>query len=313
MALDGGHFDDLLDSDHKKALDQEIRANQSAAQTAGIMALAQKKEASDAQGEAFKAKSYEQMRNGTFDAGTTFKAFQSGLITSDEQLKLNHLAEAQTAEQSPSNPQAFNSLMARVLSPDNSPGHISDPMQVAYMVKKNAEDLGPGSPNIGIDDFHKITDAINMVPSNRVNSYNEGQLLQQAKNKIGDSDPAAHYKLMQFTNEVQMAKQEAQRTQQPIGPLLDPHSPQYLGNQISKYVASPQQVMSAMADQARGAVAAPANVQTKPGVTPTPAPSVNDIPNMNLNALGKLDPKTLSTPEKAAAAARWRELKRGSK
>jgi len=311
--LNGGVFDEFLDSDHKKALEQEIRQNQSAAQTAGIQALSAKKLAVDAQGEQFKSQAYEQIRTGKYDPAQSVQAFRAGLITADEQLKLNHLADTQTADESPSNPAAFNSLMQRVLSPDNSPGHISDPMQLAYMVKKNAEDLGPGSQYIGKGDFDKLTQAIGMVPANRVNSYNEAQLLNRAKETLGTSDPNAHYKLMQFTNDLQMAKQNALQSQQPIGPLLDPSSKDYFGNKLQKYLASPTQILAAQADQARGTTVAPTNIQTQPGVIPTPSTpqKAPDFASMSLDDLRKLNPSSLSVEQRNAARARATQLRGG--
>ena len=311
--LNGGVFDEFLDSDHKKALEQEIRANQSAAQTAGTQALFAKKAAVDAQGEQFKSQAYEQMRTGKYDPAQSVQAFRAGLITSDEQLKLNHLADAQTADESPSNPAAFNSLMQRVLSPDNSPGHISDPMQMAYMVKKNAEDLGPGSQYIGKGDFDKLTQAIGMVPANRVNSYNEAQLLNRAKETLGTSDPNAHYKLMQFTNDLQMAKQNALSAQQPVGPLLDPSSKDYFGNKLQKYLASPTQILAAQADQARGTTVAPTTIQTQPGVIPTPTKpgAAPNFSTMSLGDLRKLNPSSLSVEQRNAARSRAAQLRGG--
>jgi hypothetical protein len=270
--LNSDHFDSVLGTDLKKGLQNEIRANQSAAQTAGVQALQAKQNAVSAQGEQFKSQAYESIRTGKYDPAQSVQAFRSGLITAQEQLQLNHLSESQGEPESASNPQAFNSLMQRVLSPDNSPGHISDALgQLASMVRTKPEDLGPGSPYIGKGDFDKLQQAISMVPANRVNSYNEGQLLQKAQQQIGTSDPDSHYKLAQFTNDLAMAKQNALQKQEPIGPLLDPQSPQYFGAQIQKYIATPQQILARQADQARGAVAPPASVQTQPGVIPTPA------------------------------------------
>lgn len=317
--LDSGGFDQFLDSDNKKALQNEIRSNQQAAQAAGGQALNQRQIAVAAQGEQFKVQSFEKLQTNSLDPASVTNAARSGIISSDEQLKMYHLINESGKGEMATNPAVKNNIMNRVLSPDNDPQHISDPMQVAYMVKDGM---------LSTQDFHQISQAIQMVPSNRVNSFNEGQLLQKAQAAIGTSDPNAQYKLMQFTNEVQQAKQTAMKSQQPIGPLLDPNSNQYLGNQIQKYVATPQDILKAQADKVRGTAVAPTNIQTQPGVIPTPsqpgflggfstpAPGASiaatkpeDIANMDLASLQKLPPSSLNPAQKAAAATRWRQLK----
>lgn len=305
--LDHGAFDEFLDTDQKAALQKEIRSNQTAAQTAGVQAIQQRRDAVSAQGEQFKMQSFEQLQTNGLNPDDVTKAARAGLITSDEQLKMYHLIDQAGKEESVSNPVVKNGIMARVLSPDNDPQHISDPLQVAYLVKDGM---------LSKKDFQEIQTAVQMVPSNRVNSFNEGKLLEKAKNTIGTNDPQGEYKLAQFTSEVQQAKQKALNEKQPIGPLMDPSSPTYLGNQISKYVATPQDILRKQADQARGITVAPANIATAPGVNPTPPSaqtSHENINSMDLAGLSTLNPKSLSPSEKAVAAARWRELKQGSK
>lgn len=259
-ALNHGVFDEFLDSDHKEALRRELRGNQAAAQAAGKTAIGQRQAAVDAQGEVFKSDAYEKIRTGNFDPSSSVQAFRNGLITADEQLKLNHLSDESVKAQSATNPAVKNDLMRRVLLPDNDPQKISDPMQVAYMV-------GNG---ISHHDFADLTATIKMIPSNRVNSFNEAALQKVAAQRIGKDDPDSQYKLMMFNNEVMQAKQNALKAGEPIGPLFDPNSPKFLGNSVQKYVSTPQQIVQAQAARLTGQAFAPATVATQPGVTPTP-------------------------------------------
>jgi hypothetical protein len=308
--LDNGAFDQYMDSDTKKSLYQEIRQNQVAAQTAGVQALNQKQMANDAAGESFKVNSYEKLQSNSLSPDDVTKAARQGIISSDEQLKMYHLIDQAGKDEMKTDPQLYNSLTSRIFSADNDPQHISDPMQFAYMVKYGL---------LSVPDFKKLSDAIGLVPQNRVNAFNEGQLLSNAKTMIGrnGSDPAADYKLMQFTNEVQLAKQDAVKNQRPIGPLFDPQSPQYLGNQIQKYISTPQQILQQQADKARGQIVAPAPISTQPGVIPSTAAGTNAgvnveaINNMAMPELLKLNPKSLSPEQAAAARARYNALHAG--
>lgn len=309
-ALDHGLFDSYLDSDHKEALRRELRGNQAAAQAAGKVAIGQRQAAVDAQGEVFKSDAYEKIRVGQYDPASAVKAFRAGTITSEEQLKLNHLSEESVKAQSATNPTVKNDLMRRVLLPDNDPQKISDPMQVAFMV-------GNG---LSHRDFQDITQTIKMIPGNRVNSFNEASLQKVAAQRIGKDDPDSQYKLMLFNNEVQQAKSNALKAGEPIGPLFDPNSLKFLGNSVQKYISSPQQILQAQVARMTGAQAAPTAIATQPGVVPTPAappaaigikkPSttVDEISNMNLNALKNLSTKSLSPEAKAAARARYNSL-----
>lgn len=310
-ALDHGVFDEFLDSDHKEALRRELRGNQTAAQSAGKQALAQRQTAIDAQGEAFKVNSYEKLLNNSLSPEDVTKAARAGTITADEQLKMYHLINESGKEQSATNPSVKNDLMHRVLLPDNDPRKISDPMQVAYMV-------GNG---ISHRDFQDINQAIKMVPGNRVNSYNEAQLQKVAAQRIGKDDPDSQYKLMLFNNEVQQAKQNALKAGEPIGPLFDANSPKWLGSKIQNYVSSQQDILRAQAARMTGTTFSPTTVATQPGVIPAPAPppvgapkgakapvSVNDVAGMNMQALKNLNQKGLSLEVKAAARARYNSL-----
>jgi len=192
-------------------------------------------------------------------------------------------------------------------------------------------------------DFKELDDAIRMVPSNRVNSFNEAKMLDRARTLIGVNDPNAEYKLAQFTSEVQMAKKRAMDKQEPIGPLLDPDSKDYLGKQVQKYISSPQDILHQQAEQARGKVVAPSNedialsarklgmtekmklIQQYPmpeeqasesargNITPTAKPKIpkmEDIATMSMAELSKISPESLPKAERAAAAARWKLLKK---
>jgi len=332
--LDSGGFDQFLDTDEKARLQGEIRANQAAAQAAGMAALRSREIAVGAQGEAFKASAYEDIRLGKYDPASAFKAFQAGLIDSDAQLKLNHLADAAQAKESTSNAAAFNNYMTKILSPENEEGHISDPLsQLAFYVKKDPFEFGPNNLYISKSDYDKLVESHNMVPANRVNAFNEGLLLQKAKTMIGNG-PDADYRLMQFTTEVNQAKQNAMANKLPLAPFFDPNSKEYLGNGLQKYVPTPAAILKQQADQIRGQVVPPQSVSVQPGVIPTPsrpwpnaamgdaigdqpdspdtaAPSrMEEIKKMSKTALEKLDPASLSSEEREAAAQRWRELKK---
>lgn len=304
--LDGGHFDSYMDSDTKKAMYQEIRANQAAAQTAGMQAINQKRMAVDAEGEAFKGESYVKLQNNALSPDAVTAAFRKGIITSDEQLKMYHLIDQAGKDEMKTNPAMKNEVMQRILSPDNTPGHVSDPMQIANMV-------GPGM--LTHSDFHELSNAIQMNPKNRVDRFNEQKMIQDAKTSIGSNDPDAQYKLMMFTNEIQQAKQKAMQENKPIGSLFDPKSKEYIGNQVQKYVVTPQQALSQEADRIRGGSVASTTVQTAPGVTPTSSsgPKTNEISTMDLKGLSSLNPKILSPDQREAARIRYNQLHKAKK
>lgn len=303
--LDNGAFDEFLNSDQKKALQNEIRGNQAAAQTAGLQAIKVRQDAIAAQGEVFKVDAYDKLQKNALTPDSVSAAAHAGLISSDEQLKMFHLISQAGRDELHSDPQLKNSIKDRILSPDNSPNHISDPMDVAYLVKDGM---------LSMKDFQELQQTAAMVPQNRVNAFAEAKLMEKARAAIG-TGPDAEYRLAQFSSEVHQAKLSASQTQTPIKDLFDPNSKSYLGAQLQKYVQTPQQVLHDEAERARGLTVAPQNVQTAPGVSPTPGtgtsrtPKIDDIQVMNIDQLKALNPKSLPPAEKAAAAARWRALK----
>lgn len=302
--LDQEGVSGILDSTSKHQLEQEIKSNTVAAMVAGKQELSVKQAAIDAQGEKFKVNSYEKLLNNSLSPDDVTKAARAGIITPEEQLKMYHLVTEAGKAQSTTNPALKNQIMNRVLLPDNDPNHISDPMQVANMVQ---------SGMLTHKDFQDISKAIQMVPANRVNSFNESQLMKVAKQRIGTGDPDSEYKLMLFQNEVQQAKQNASANKKPIGELFDPHSANFMGNQVQKYVSSPQDILRAQAEKARGAFVSPAPVDAQIGVTPSsnvpPAQKPEDIAGLDLAGLKKLNPASLNPAQKAAAKARWNALK----
>lgn len=335
--LAAGKGDGVINADQHEALQREIKGNQAAAITAGKQAIDQKTELLNVQGEKLKVDFNTQLQSNKLDPNAVTKAAQSGLLSSDEQLKYYHLIEQAGKQQLATNPATKNDLMARVLLPDNDPHKISDSSQVAFMVKDGM---------ISMKDYQDIDKAIRSIPANKAQMHMQAELYKVAREKIGTDAPDSEYRNMLFQNFVEHEKQNAIQKQEPVSALFDPASKNFLGNRMQQFIPTPRDQLAKQADAARGVKPKPTTIDAQPGVIPraqgtvpgigseiasaasgawegvksffsggNPSPhKTEDIATMDLVGLKKLDPKQMSPAQKAVARARYNELsKKGGK
>lgn len=286
-ALMAGAFDSFINSDQKHALMQEIKSNQRAAEDAGNMALKKNQELMDAKNQAFKSSAMENIQKGTYDPNDAVKAVQAGVISPKEQDSLNKLQLAQLEKNIGSNPTAKAQLMTRILSPEGTEGHISDISQLADRVATNKAEIYAGSQKISKKDFDDLALQFSMV--NGPNRTKESNLISYAQSKFGDT-PDGHYKLSQFTNELQKAKDDAIKQNQPLAPLYDRNNKDSFYNKIQDFMSSPQQLL---------------NQQAKKLTNPNQG---FDASKLNLQDIKNLNPATLTPAQRNEVRARFKQL-----
>jgi hypothetical protein len=257
-----GHFNQDMSSDDKQKMYQELLANNRNAQFAGQQVLAQKQMAFDAQKESFKLQAYQKLQTNSL---TPEEVQNSGLFDADEQQRFNHLIQASGKEAIMGDPAMKNELSERILLPPNDPRHISDPMQMAFMVKDHM---------ISMRDFSDLSQMVQSNPANKANNVAELQDLQSARDKFGSS-PDGQYRLMQYQQYVQSAKQGALNSGQPVSSLFDPSAKEYVGNKLNQFLPTPSQVLKQQADAIRTGQFAPANIDTRPGAV---SPIMGSLP-----------------------------------
>jgi hypothetical protein len=264
--LRNGAFDSFLDSDHKKQLEQEIRGNQAAAQTAGNQVVAQKNAAYGAQADAWKSQAYDKLENNALDPAEVHK-----MVTGDNPYldvatgqHFLHLINQQGKAQLESDPTFKNQMVRNILSADNAPGHQADVMQSAPMVRDKM---------MSYQDFQQGRQVQQLLAGDPSLRQGASQFLESSQAKL-KGDPAAEYKMSLITNDMVKQVQNAKANNEPVGPLFDPTSSKYMGaSTAAKYAATPQQIMQNQAAAFRGGAPTPAQIQTQPGVVPTPTPA----------------------------------------
>lgn len=331
LKLDTGAFDSILDSDKKKELYEEIKRNQQAAIIAGHQVIDQKEVALAAKGDAAKVEWNVKLLNNALTPDEVTAGARSGIIKPQQQLEYYHLIDQATKKQLVTDPKLQMDLFNRMHSADNEAGHISDSSQLAPYVGRG----------LSIHDYNSMSAQINKIPGN-ADHYNEGQLFKQAQATIGSTDPLMHNKMIMFNNEIQEAKKQMIAEGKPISQLFDPKSPNFMGNQINKYMSTPQEIFKAQADRFRGIAPAPVSIQAKPGVIPQPVkdwtdnfrsqvsteefkkniigggyatdaqgnkiPNSNYIGNMSVEQMRALDPSKLTFEEKALVKKRYKAM-----
>lgn len=325
--LDSNYSNQFMNSDQKEEMYREIKANQTTAQTAGLLQINVREEAQRAAGKAFDIKFYDDAEKNRADINSVDAQVRAGNITPEHGYSLKNLALAQSKKELSSSPAAANDIYLRTLTPANDPNHIADQSQVMDRVTADKNAIGPYSPYVGAADFNKINSYMMNSGSDK-DKANELQLLSAAKENIyagaPANDQAAAHRFNNFIDDVQDAKQDAKANGKPISEAFNADSPYYAGKKLGNYVLSPQQFVKQAADQARGAIpAAPADPQIKPGFVPTPVTSFsvnqykkdvfgndyigmnaekvaepNWIGGMSLQQLKSIDPSNLSYPDR---------------
>lgn len=305
--LRSGAFDSFLNSDHKKVLEEEIRHNQQYAQTAGKQVNDQKMMAYAAKSAAWQSDAYDKLENNSLTPEEVQKAVDGDNPYLDRTVgsKMLHLIDQRGKEQLESDPAAKNRVIQNMLTPNNDPRHVHNPLDVAYMVK---------AKTLTWDDYKDIQ-AIGKLKNDPVLNQGMGQLLQTAREKMGKSF-GTEFKMSVFTNDMLRAVKKASSSGEPVGDLFDPNSKSYFGNQLGKYLSTPQQSMAEQANAIRGGAPSPANNQIRPGTNPAPTSNsaqATDYGKMGAADISKLDPSKMSADEKAKVRARIAALRAGGK
>lgn len=310
--LDAGGFDQFLDSSQKHSLYQELRQNQTAAQTEGLRLLNIHDGALNGQQEVWKQQAVAKLAKNTLSTDDVLK---SPMDAADKYTWIERI-KSWSKQEIATDPRVKNNLTQRILSADNEPGHISDMSQLTQAV-------GHG---ISPQDYEHLSNLIDKSPQGQVNKHNEKSLIDMAKAKLvkpsglgGFPDPDGEYNLMMFTNALQEAKQKAIAEGKPASAVLNPNSPEFFGKEIQHYQLTPQQIMTKMASQYRGQANAPTTVQTMPGVptpagnytTPAPKFTPDDIGLMSKSELSKLPANRLTPEQREAARLRYNALSKG--
>jgi hypothetical protein len=278
--IEEGSFDSYISGDQKKQLLGEADMHITAAHT-------EQKRLEKDQKDAFKERedaAQDQMLNKIYNNQLSTKDILNSpdLKYAAKKEMLSALTK-HTTESIKTNPETFRNLWDDIHAPDGDPHKITDVNQLNRYV-------GAG---ITVADLQKLRGEMNSkkTPEGQLESQLKKGFTDMAKNQLTKSnqltglrDPLGDEQYQAFLADfsTQFNKQKAagkSGTQ-----LLNPSSPDYMGNMIKTYVKTPQQLQQEMADQLRKSIAPP-NEQMIDVISPSGQPG--KIPASKLDEASK--------------------------
>lgn len=291
-ALSAGAFDEFIDADTRHGLEQEIKSNQNSAQSAGKLAINKQVELQTARRDAFVGMAHEKILSGEYSPEDGNKAAMSGTISPEDKRALDKLAIAQADKSIGANPAAYADLKMRILSPEGTPGHISDLMQLSKAVATNKSQTNyAGSKYINKEQYNDLS--LTFQGANAQNNLAASKLFDTAKGKIGNA-PDAAFRLASFMNDAEQAKAAAVKENKPVSNLYNPDSNDSLYKNINKYVITPQEILQGKAKN----------------ITDS---SKFDASKYDLKTITQVDQNQLTPAQRNALRDRYKELKAGGR
>lgn len=245
-ALDNGDFDDYIKGDDKYKLYAEVKEFARAK-------VADQKNAQKLLDDAQDARA-EQWKN---DVGLP-KLVKSALsakdvlnnqdLSSSEKISWLNMIEKGTREQN-EDPAVKNSVLRRLVLPDNDPRKITDITQVEPFVGKG----------LSLSDVEQMnTWLTKKSPDGQVLTSQRKMLIDYAKQKLvnsnpmmGIKDPEGERNFSVFTNALMQQEKAYKQAGKPLGELYDESKQDSYWNKVPGYVKTPQQIMQGLADQTR--------------------------------------------------------------
>lgn len=241
--LKAGKFDDYLDGDEKTAAIKEAETGVGAKTIEANRRQSVQDQVSADQIDQTQNSFLQKLNNNTLSNDDIFKsnlpAFGSG--SKEQFLKM---IDAQTAGPNETDSDTFHNLTARVFAPDGDPKKITDP---------NVLNTYIASGDLSVQDGKMLRAEIQKTPEGKREQQLKANFLKVAQanlvkpDALGVKDPQGQESYQAFTSDFLPAYDKARAGGATAQQLLDPNSPQYMGNMIRPYVKSPQQKMNAMA------------------------------------------------------------------
>lgn len=182
-------------------------------------------------------------------------------LDSSEKLQWLNLIKKGNEDQG-SNPATVNSVMQRLVLPDNDPRKITTIEQVEPMLGKGISMSNMEQINTWIQ--KKSPEGLTLNSQRKMlMDYAKGKLVN-ANPMLGIKDPEGERNFSVFTNALIQQETALRKAGKNPSDLYDEKSPDSFWDKVPGYVKTPQQIMQGMADQTRQGAAPPGPGQPPP-------------------------------------------------
>lgn len=258
--IKAGKFDAYISGDQKYKLLAEAKVYKNAQE---VEENRQKKMAKDARKEQAEA-TQDMMLNKIYKNEMSSKEILNDhSLDFSEKLQMIHVMKQHQEEANKTDPEVYRAVYDRVNAKDGDPQKITD-------VNELSEFVGNGISVSDLQSFRKQVQG-GKSGEGKIETQLRKSFTDMAKNQLtktnemtGLKDPNGdeqyHAFLTDFTNKYQSEVQKGKTPDQ----LLNPKSPDYMGNMLQNYVKTPNQIMQDMAAQVRNVPAPSAPKKESP-------------------------------------------------
>lgn len=241
--LSSGTYDQYLTADQKTQMQGYIRQQRNANEIEKGRERAAEKRAQELASEAWQQENIEKLSK----ASLSTKSILKSPMSADDKIRWMRLADESVKSKTQNDPRVYNELSRRILLPEGDPKKINSIADLSPYVNRG----------ISIQDAVQLSGYVDKTPDGQSLKSNRKALMDFADAKLvkkdpmtGVSDPDGERSMATFQVALQAAENQLRKEGKPISSLYDPSSKDYFGNQVGKYLKTPQEIFAAMAGRA---------------------------------------------------------------